>query len=139
MNDPMIIAAAFVLVIAASGSWIVQIINAKAAADDRKEAKAMRLKLHESATSTEKKADRIIEQGVEIHTLTNSNLSKVTAELVTALAMIKNLERMIASQDKAKDVADNLATSRKTDKIEEPKILEVAKQEPETKDLKGKK
>jgi uncharacterized phage infection (PIP) family protein YhgE len=100
MDDPMLIAGAVVLVIASVGSWYIQIINAKSAA-----------RLEEFAKINDSKNDRIIEQGVEIHTLTNSNLSKVTAELVTALAEIKNLERMITAQNKAKEVADTLATA----------------------------
>lgn len=113
MNDPMIIAAAFVMVIASIGATIVQVINAKAAADDRREAKIAREKLLTMAEMNDEKTNKVIEQGVAIHTLTNSNLSKVTADLATATATIQSLERMIASLTKAKEIADNLTAGNK--------------------------
>lgn len=48
-------------------------------------------------TRTEKKADTIIEKAVEIHTLTNSSLSKVQAALETANERIIGLEKLVAS------------------------------------------
>lgn len=105
----MVVAAAFVLVIAAIGSAVVQVINAKAAADDRKEAKAMRIRLQETSTATNDKADKIYEQGVQIHTLADGNLSKVSADLATALSKIDGLEKVVMAQAKAKEIADNLA------------------------------
>ena len=115
MNDPMIIAAAIVLVIASIGGASVQIINAWAASNERKEAKFSREKLEEITRSTDNKANTIIEKAAEIHTLTNSNLSKVTASLDSALAKIEGLEKLIASQSKAKDIADNLAKGKNND------------------------
>lgn len=113
MNDPMIIAAAIVLVIAAVGSMFVQIINARAAAEDRRQARDNRIKLETLAEVNDKKSNKIIEQGVAIHTSTNSNLSKVTSDLSTALSKIEGLEKIILFQDKAKDIADSLARERK--------------------------
>lgn len=110
MTDPMVIAAAVVLVIASIASGIVNIINAKAQADDRKLAKASRQRLEEMANTGDEKADKIIEQGVQIHTLTNSNLSKVTADLATAIEKITGLEKIVQAQNEAKKVADVLAT-----------------------------
>lgn len=122
MNDPMIIAAALVLVIAGIGSAIVQVINARAAAEDRREAKATRIKLEREAEIASIKADRIVEQGVAIHTLTNSNLSAVTAALAAAIAKNEVLERIITAQDKAKDIADTVSLTQ-TAKVE-PKVLD---------------
>lgn len=145
MNDPMIIAAAIVLVIAAVGSMFVQIINAKAAAEDRQDARASRIKLETYAEINDGKNNKIIEQGVSIHTLTNSNLSTVTAALATAVAENKTLERIIAAALEAKKVADNLARERRTDtSFVQPKVLEEIKENTAdtvhaVKDLKGKK
>lgn len=110
MDDPTIIAGAFVIVIAAIGTTIVQIVNAVAAANDRREARSARLKLEAMAEINAVKTDKIVEQGVAIHTLTNSNLSKVTADLATAVSKIEGLEKVIVAQTKAKEIADALAT-----------------------------
>lgn len=130
MNDPMVIAAAFVLVIAAVGGAVVQIINAKAAAEDRKEAKIMRARLQDSADKTDIKTDAIIKQGVEIHASTNSNLSKVTENLNVALEEINGLKKLVYTLTEAKKTADTLALSqeRKIRVTDEPaKILEDIK------------
>jgi 5-bromo-4-chloroindolyl phosphate hydrolysis protein len=47
------------------------------------------------AEVVEKKSDTIIEKAVEIHTLTNSQLSKVTAALEVANEKIQGLEKML--------------------------------------------
>lgn len=103
MNDPMIIAAAIVLVIAAVGSTFVQIINAKAAADERKEAKAGRLKMDANALINDGKNNEIIKQGTAIHTLTNSNLTQLTSDLKIALSEIDGLKKIINIKDKIID------------------------------------
>ena len=61
------------------------------------------------ALRTERKSDTIIEKATEIHTLTNSNLSKVSAALEVANSRIQGLERLIASQSEAKVIADRVA------------------------------
>lgn len=110
---PTITAAAIVTVLIVLIPGIVSIINANAAADERLEAKQSRAKLEELAKVTDKKADTLIEKAVEIHTLTNSNLSKVTESLNVALKEIDGLKKLVESQTKAKDVADNLAKGKK--------------------------
>lgn len=126
----MIIAAAIVLVIASIGQAIVTVINAKAAADDRKEAKVMRVKLQESADANEIKTDKIIEQGTEIKTSTDGNLSKVTANLGVALNEIEGLKTLIASMTESKRVVDTLALApRKIRADDQPtKVLEKIKE-----------
>ena len=116
MNDPTVIAAAIVTVIAALVAGAVSIVNAISAARDRiiaaAERKAMLDKTEAAlATSKEngKKNDIIIEKAVEIHTLTNSNLSKVTAALEVANTKIEGLQKMMASMQEAKTIADRVA------------------------------
>ena len=113
MNDPSVIAAAIVTVIVAFSGAAISIINARAAAAERRDARASRARLEEYAKTTDNKASTIIEKAVEIHTLTNSNLSKVTAALDSALAKIEGLEKLVKSQSEAKSVADNLARHKK--------------------------
>jgi len=112
--DPAVIAAAIVTVIVAFSGATVAIINARAAAAERLEAKASRARLEETSHNVERKTDTIIEKAVEIHTLTNSNLSKVTESLNVALTEIEGLKRLVESLTKAKDIADNLAKGRKS-------------------------
>lgn len=109
--DPTTIAAAIVTVLTALGVLFVTIINAKAAADDRHDARVSRLKLDATTLSTDAKANTIIEKAIEIHALTNSNLSKVTAALDVALARIEGLEKLVASLNEAKRIADTLAAA----------------------------
>lgn len=59
--------------------------------------------------ATAKKADTIIEKATEIHTLTNSNLAKVSAALDVALAKIEGQGKLIESLVTAKAVADKLS------------------------------
>lgn len=106
MNDPMIIAGAIVMVLGGFGAVIVQIINAKAAADERREAKISRIVLEKAAVVNDVKNNEIIKQGVSIHTLTNSNLSKVTSDLGTALSKIESLEKLITRLDKENNHKD---------------------------------
>lgn len=130
MSDPMIIAGAVAFVIAAIGSMLVQVINARAAADDRREAKVMRVKLQESADKAEIKNDEIIKQGTEIITSTNGNLSKVTERMNVALEEIKGLKELVFTLSEAKRTADELAISSKRQirVTDEPtKILEEIK------------
>lgn len=130
MNDPMVIAAAIVLVIASVGGAVVQIINAKAAAEDRREAKNSRAMLKETTDKTDEKANKIFAQGEAIHASTNSNLSKVTENLNVALNEINGLKKLVSTLTEAKKTADTLALSqeRKIRVTDEPaKILEEIK------------
>lgn len=109
--DPTVFAAALVMIIAAVGAAVVSVVNAVAASRDRTEARDSRIGLARTVDSTERKADQIIERAGEIHTLTNSNLSKMTARLDVALAEITGLRALIASQQEAKRVADALVSA----------------------------
>ncbi len=84
MSDPAAIAAAIVTVIVASATAIVTIVNAVANARYRVESRDDRKTQAQIAVSTDKKADTIIQQGAEIHSVTNGNLSKVQAQLAVA-------------------------------------------------------
>lgn len=55
-----------------------------------------------------KKSDTIIEKAVEIHTLTNSNLTNVTAALALANAKIEGLQKLIESMGAAKVSVDKV-------------------------------
>lgn len=72
-----------------------------------------------TAEATLRKTDTIIEKAVEIHTLTNSRMSKVTADLEVALSKITGLETRIAAMAKdkatAEHVAERLAETRPTE------------------------
>lgn len=94
--DPTIIAAAIVTVLAALTGAAVTIINAAAAARDRKDSQHERVVLKETAQATNAKADTIIEKAAEIHTLADGNLSKVTAALGVANEKIIGLEKLVA-------------------------------------------
>lgn len=66
-----------------------------------------------------RKSDKIIEKAVEIHTLTNSRLSSVMAELSEMRSQNKGLERLIASKDasamatlRASEVAETATEAR---------------------------
>lgn len=63
-----------------------------------------------------KKSDEANGKLVEIHTLTNSNLSNVTKALEVAMEKISGLEKMVYSMDQARVnaemVAKNLASTR---------------------------
>lgn len=125
MSDPALFAAAIVTVIAALFGGTVQIINARSTATDRRSAAKEREIAAEErrvmiqragqavvvAQDTGRKADTLIEKTSEIHTLTNSNLSAVTASLAVALAKMEGMEKLIASMVAAKAVSDR-ATER---------------------------
>ena len=93
LQDPMVIAAAIVTVIAALVTGTVTIISSIAAAKERSFALSSRLVVE----ATSRKADVIIEKATEIHTLTNSNLSRVTEALNLALERISGLEKLITA------------------------------------------
>lgn len=95
MTDPTVLAAAAVTVIVALTTGIVTVVNAIAAARDRRSSRQERAALAETATSTERKADTIIEKAVEIHTQTNGSLSKVQAQLEIANEKILGLNHQI--------------------------------------------
>lgn len=57
----------------------------------------------------DEKADGIAKEVTQIHTVTNSNLSDITAELKNAVGKISSLEQQILAMNKAKDVADDVA------------------------------
>lgn len=128
MNDPNIIAAAIVIVIAAIGSAVVQVINAWSAANDRREARLAREEIKRITESSVTKTNTLIEKTAEIHTLTNSNLSKVTAALEVSIAKNKELETFIRSLVKDKETSDALAISRSS---ENPKVLEAIQENTE--------
>jgi hypothetical protein len=62
-----------------------------------------------AAVVADKKADILIEKAVEIHTLTNSRMAKVTSDLEVALAKITGLEARLIGMDDAKTIADRVA------------------------------
>jgi hypothetical protein len=109
MSDPTVIAAAIVTVLTALGVLVVTIINAKSAADERHDARVSRIKVEATTVNTNAKADTIIEKASEIHTLTNSNLSKVTEALEVANEKIEGLQKLVGQMMDAKGVADRLA------------------------------
>lgn len=86
-----IVLAAIVPTLAALGALMVSVINA----------------IKSNANGV--KADDIIKKAEQIHTLTNSNLSKVTASLEVANAKIDGLQLMVAEMTKAKAIADTVA------------------------------
>jgi len=68
------------------------------------------------AAETSAKASTILEKTVEIHTLTNGNLSKVTTALETANEKIAGLEKLMAAlaQQKTEATAEKLLSDAKT-------------------------
>ena len=62
-----------------------------------------------NAVTANKKADILIEKTAEIHTLTNSRMAKVTADLEVALAEIKALKERLGGMNDAKAIADQVA------------------------------
>lgn len=118
----MVIAGAVAFIIAAIGSMVVQIINAKAAADERIASRASRAKLEAYAEINDGKNDKIIKQGAAIEHSTNSNLSKVTSDLAVAITKIEGLEKIVAHQNRAKNIADNLALTATTTELKTPEI-----------------
>lgn len=108
MADPSVIAAAMVTVIAATAGAIVTVVNAIAAATDRREGRKAREALAVTTSATDQKAERIIQKTDEIHSVTNGNLSKVQAELAVAHEKILGLEKLVASIAAAQDSTDRL-------------------------------
>lgn len=86
-----IVLSAIVPTLAAVGAMIVSVVNA----------------IKSSANGV--KADDIIKKAEQIHTLTNSNLSKVTAALEVANAKIDGLQTMVSEMTRAKAIADHVA------------------------------
>jgi hypothetical protein len=62
-----------------------------------------------SAVKADAKADIIIGKADEIHTLTNSRMARVTADLEVALAQIAGLQARLVGMDDAKVIADTVA------------------------------
>lgn len=106
MYEPAIIAAAIVTVLGALVTGTVTVINAVAASRDRSDSKVERKVVKDIVSSTERKADNIVEKTIEIHSMTNSNLTKVTEALSVALEKISGLEKLILSMVEAKKTAD---------------------------------
>ena len=104
--DPTVIAAAIVTVIAALVAGVVTVMNAMAASSDRKDARRSRDALERTTNATNDKANTLIEKTAEIHTLTNSTLSKVTAALENAMTKIEGLQEQIRMVATAKLEAD---------------------------------
>lgn len=69
-------------------------------------------KNYEAIEVVDKKTDKVIGQNTEIHTLTNSNLTKVQSQLDVALERIKGMEELVKSMATAKTVADDLSTKK---------------------------
>jgi cell division protein FtsX len=97
MTDPTVIAAAIVTVLTALAALIVTVINAKASADERRDARASRVRIEATTASTNRNTDTIIEKAEEIHTLTNSNLTAVTKALKEANEKIAALEKLVGT------------------------------------------
>lgn len=102
-NDPAIIAGAVVVVLAALGAMVVQIINAVSASRDRREAAAERLTqlTISKATSatvqeTARKTDEVIGATTKIHELTNSTNSNLQKALEIMKEKVEGLEKIIA-------------------------------------------
>jgi hypothetical protein len=93
-NVQLALIASIAPTIAAVGALLVSIHNANKAA------------------AIEKKTDTVIEKAVEIHTLTNSNLSKVSSALEVANQKISGLEAMVGSLAASKQAADALASAK---------------------------
>lgn len=102
MADPAIIAAAIVLVLAALGSMIIQIITAMSASKDRREASQERLMQISIATETRRKTDTVIEGNARIHELTNSTNSNLQKALELMTERSHGLEKVIAELKEAK-------------------------------------
>lgn len=73
------------------------------------EAKAAADKSAAVVVETGKKADTIIEKAVEIHTLTNSNLAKVTAANEKLQAEVAGMRELIATLVKDKESKEGIA------------------------------
>ncbi|MEP7304222.1 MAG: hypothetical protein ABJA98_01765 [Acidobacteriota bacterium] len=101
-----VIAAAIVTVIAALVGGLVSVINAVSSAGDRRAGRMERAALLATTKNTDQKADTIIEKATEIHTLTNSNLSKVTTALELANERIHGLEKLMAAMLATHNAAD---------------------------------
>lgn len=73
------------------------------------------------AEAASKKSDVIIEKAVEIHTLTNSNLSKVTADNEKLRAEIVGMRELITSLVNDKEVKEAIA-SKLAEKVANPNL-----------------
>lgn len=100
--DPMVVAGAVVVVIAAIGGLFVQCMNAYSAFKDRREAASERKTTLERATraasiseSTDKKADQLITSTAQIHELTNSTNAALQRALDVANEKIAGLEKLL--------------------------------------------
>ncbi len=107
MTDATLIAllSSIAPTLAALGAVVIGILNARKSNETGIKVDSIGSK----SDKTDAKVDTVIEKAVEIHTATNSNLSKVTAALDKALEKISGLEKMVALMNRAKDVADRLA------------------------------
>jgi len=86
-------------------------INTKESIKNTAIASQTAVKLQENTVRTVEtaaKADKIIEKTAEIHTLANSNLAKMEADLSIANVKIEGLERLMANMIESKSVADKL-------------------------------
>jgi hypothetical protein len=95
------------------------------------------MKSSERGIRAEIKADDLLGKTAEIHTLTNSNLTKVQGALDVALAKIEGLQTMVAAMVHAKAIADKLAeiaTPPEVKTINEPSnIIPAMEPNPKTK------
>jgi hypothetical protein len=75
---------------------------------------------NEKAKENLQKSDVIIEKAVEIHSLTNSRLSQVTADLKVANEKISGLEGLVSEMVQAKHDAKFLAQQNKIESDKGP-------------------
>lgn len=87
MNDAVMVA-----MIVAAGGAVASVPPTIAAVAALRQGRANGVK----AQSNSDKSDVIIHKAEEIHTLTNSNLTKVTADLALANKRIEDLEKLVA-------------------------------------------
>lgn len=76
------------------------------------------------------KTDTIIEQGIQIHTLTNSNLTRLTSQLDVANERIKGLEELVKAMIAAKVIADDLSTKKVDSETRGPLVAATATSAP---------
>lgn len=102
MNDPNVIAAAWVMVIGAIVTGAVSIMSNISAAKDRRLSAAERLKQLELAIAAaeetkevHRKADEIIVGNAEIHKLTNSANSELKEALKATALKVEELQEII--------------------------------------------
>lgn len=72
------------------------------------------------------KTDTVINKATEIHTLTNSNLTRVTEMLNVAHEKIAGLEELVKSMVESKTAADALSTKRAETQSKSPAAIAIS-------------